>query len=173
MKKILLFLVFGLFFSMNLFAQEDSFRLGAAGSGSYNRQGGFFDYSDPTTINFTVSVWGEVKYPGKYLVPVSTGVQDLLSYAGGPTVNSDLEDLRLYSIDFETNKEKLIKFSINDLLWGKDLQYSERNIPELRANDILLIPRRDRLFFTEWFGIVSQTISLAISLTILILNITD
>ncbi len=171
MQKIILLLIC-LLFTESFLAQDDAFRLGAPGSGLFNRQGGYYDYSDPTTINFTVSVWGEVRFPGKYLVPVSTGVQDLISYAGGPNTNSNLEDLRLYSIDSETKKERLVKFNINDLLWENNLRRSERYLPELSANDILLVPRRDRLFFREWFGITSQVISLGISLAILVLNIT-
>ena len=49
-----------------------------------NSSGALFDYSDPTTVNIKVAVWGFVKYPGRYIIPAYSNVNDLLSYAGGP-----------------------------------------------------------------------------------------
>ncbi len=69
--------------------------LGTQYTGYQQRQSGFFDYSDPEAINMRVSVWGFVRYPGRYLVPIYTTVTDLLSYAGGPRDNSNIDDLRL------------------------------------------------------------------------------
>ena len=37
-----------------------------------NYNTGLYDYSDPSSINIKVSVWGFLKYPGKYIVPQYT-----------------------------------------------------------------------------------------------------
>ena len=44
-------------------------------------------------INIKVSVWGYVARPGKYIVPDYTTVSDLLSFAGGPNQNAEMDDL--------------------------------------------------------------------------------
>ena len=38
-----------------------------------------------------VQIWGQVNKPGLYSVPDDTGIVELLSYAGGPTEDADLE----------------------------------------------------------------------------------
>ncbi len=45
-------------------------------NGWYRRNiyGGYYDYSDPESINIKVSVWGFVKYPGRYVIPEQTTV---------------------------------------------------------------------------------------------------
>ena len=69
--------------SITLFAQDD-LQVGKSIGQFYQNQGAFFDYSDPESVNIKVSVWGFVKYPGKYIIPHYSNAYDLLSYAGGP-----------------------------------------------------------------------------------------
>ena len=94
MKFIRLSFVFLLVYTCSIFAQMGDIKVGSSSLNSRNYNAGFFDYSDPEAINITVSVWGYVRYPGKYLVPNYSSVKDLISYAGGPTEESNLEDLR-------------------------------------------------------------------------------
>ena len=82
--KLSILLVFGLSI-ITLNAQIKDYELGADVLGMrYQPQGGYFNYSDPEAVNVKVAVWGWVRYPGKYTVPVYTTVSDLLSFAGGP-----------------------------------------------------------------------------------------
>lgn len=169
LKSLSVFLLFFLLFISNLTAQDDPYQLGSYSN--IRPQGGFYDYSDPKSVNFTVSVWGYVKFPGRYLVPISTSVVDLLSYAGGPNTDAELEDLRIYRKD-EKNSDKLLKFSYNDLLWEENIEFSKRFVPDLQANDILMVPGTQRYFFRDWLGIFLSFLSAASTLVILILNLT-
>jgi hypothetical protein len=169
MKKIF-FTVILLMMAQSLFSQTDDVRLGAQYTGVYQRQGGLYDYSDPETINMKVSVWGFVKYPGRYLVPIYTTVSDLLSYAGGPTDNSNLEDLRLYRV-MEDSTQHLFTFNFNDLLWADKIEEQNRTIPKLQGSDLLVIPGEPRLYFRDWFRVALSIFSAAISLTLLILRL--
>ena len=76
-----------------LSAQEDI----QIGSQKYSRvtTSGFFDFSDPTGINIKVQIWGYVKYPGFYVIPARSALNDLISLAGGPTQDALLEDVRI------------------------------------------------------------------------------
>lgn len=47
--------------------------------------GSFYDYSGLGGIPMYVNVWGFVRSPGRYKVPSSTTLADLISLAGGPT----------------------------------------------------------------------------------------
>ena len=169
MRKIFFLLIL---FSIPLFlnAQQNDVSLGAQYTGLQQRQGGFFDYSDPEAINMRVSVWGFVRYPGRYLVPIYTTVTDLLSYAGGPRDNSNIDDLRLYRI-MEDSSQHMIKFNFNDLLWADQLDVENRRVPKLQASDLLVVPGAPRLYFTNWFRIGLSIFSALVSLTLLIIRI--
>ena len=151
-------------------AQENDITLGSPAQALQQRQRGFFDYSDPESINMRVSVWGFVRYPGKYLVPIYTSVSDLLSLAGGPRADSDLEDLRLYRV-MEDSSQHMFKFNLNDILWADKLEEQSRRIPKLQGSDLLVVPGAPRLYFRNWFRVGLSIFSAIVSLTLLIIRI--
>jgi SLBB domain len=174
MRKILLLAFITICFSVQNYAQIRDYELGAQTQNSrrMNMYGGFFDYSDPESINIKVSVWGFVKYPGRYIIPDYTSVVDLMSYVGGPTDDSNLEDLRIYRLD-ENKNEQMIPIDFNDLMWESELEDKYKKIPQIKPSDILVVPGEPRLYFRDWFGIGLSVFSALISLTILIITIRD
>ena len=166
--KILPFLLI-IHISMNsVFAQDVT--IGSSGFDNI-RGSGFFDYSDPATLNIKVSVWGYVRYPGRYNIPVYTSVTDLLSYAGGTLEGADLEDIRIYRVR-EDGTEEILKLYYDDLINEDDLQKKNRTIVPLKASDILIIPGGPKYYFRDWLSITLSILSAVTSLTILILNLT-
>ncbi|MBI9073420.1 MAG: SLBB domain-containing protein [Melioribacteraceae bacterium] len=168
-KNIFLFVM--LFVTAMSYAQVRDVDLGAYDTRLRNPQGGMYDYSDPEALNIRVAVWGWVKYPGKYRVPIYTTVYDLLSYAGGPLDDSIIDDMKLFRIDEEGNQE-LIKIQFENLLFQEKLRTSTVEVPKLHASDILVIPGEPKLYFRERLSIWLSILSAAVSLTILYLNIT-
>lgn len=153
-----------------LSAQTGDIKIGADLNQLRNTQGAYYDYSDPEAVNIKVSVWGFVRFPGRYLVPNYINVRDLLSYAGGPTENAHLDDLRVFRI-LPDSTQTMIKFDYNDLLWGENLKSRKVTAPNVMVGDILLVPGEPRLFFRDYFTMTLSVISTLISLTILIINI--
>ena len=172
MKKIFILSFTLLVFSqIASFAQTRDYELGTQWN-PLNRQyyyGGYYDFSDPEAVNISVSVWGFVRYPGRYVVPEYTTVTDLLSFVGGPTDDSNLDELRIYRI--ENGKEEMIPFNYNDLMWGSGLEGKYKKLPKLKASDIMVIPGQPRMYFLDWFSIGLSVFSALISLTILIITI--
>ena len=162
-------LILSFFFSMMVFAQNSDMQVGSNTNQLRQNQGAFYDYSDPTTLNIKVSVWGFVKYPGKYVIPMESNVYDLLSYAGGPSEDAHLDDLRIFKT-FEDSSREMVKFNYDDLLWDENLK-EFKNAPGLDAGDILLVPGSQRLYFKDYLQIGLSVFSALISLSILILNI--
>jgi len=162
-------LILSFFFSMMVFAQNSDMQVGSNTNQLRQNQGAFYDYSDPTTLNIKVSVWGFVKYPGKYVIPMESNVYDLLSYAGGPSEDAHLDDLRIFKT-YEDSSREMVKFNYNDLLWDENLK-EFKNAPGLDAGDILLVPGSQRLYFKDYLQIGLSVFSALISLSILILNI--
>ncbi len=167
LKIKFLFVFFLIMFASSSFAQTNDYELGAAPQSQYRQQGGYFDYSDPRTVNIKVAIWGGVKYPGKYIIPEESSVSDLLSYAGGPVTDAELDELRLYRTTADSTSE-MIKFNLNDLMWEKNLKSNSIKVPKLMAGDIFVVPIYPKYFFREWLGIGLSVFSALISLAILL-----
>jgi len=162
---------FLLFVSTIIQLSAQDIRIGAPTDNRYNPQGGFYDYSDPRYVNIMVNIWGYVRFPGKYYVPENSRVIDLLSYAGGPTPDAFLDDIRLY-ITTEEGKTNFQKFNFDDLMHGKNPDLNIENIPRLKPGDIIMVPGEPKLYVRDYTTIITSLISASVSLIILILNIT-
>ncbi len=169
MKLFLLIFSFLIFLQANQTYSQDEVQIGS-GLGQFRQtQGGFFDYSDPTSVNIKVSVWGFVKFPGRYVIPVYSNVNDLLSLAGGPTEDSYLDKLSILRMAPDSSQQ-LVHVPYEDLLWEEDIK-SLSKAPKIMAGDILVVPGEPRLYFKDYLSIGISIFSILISLSILILNI--
>ena len=173
MNKIILFffILFVILFtcSFTSHAQED-IRIGTTPLDLRRTyQGGLFDYSDPETVNITVQIWGFVKYPGQYIIPGYSSVNNLIALAGGPSDDANLDDLRIFRINKDST-QTMIKFDYDDLLWNDELS-DKIKIPVLLAGDILLVPGEPRFYFKDYFSLITSVIGTLVSITILFVTI--
>ena len=168
MNKIVVVLLLLFTCSFFSFAQED-IQIGKSLK-NFDRYGGArYDYADPDAINIKVLVWGYVQYPGQYIIPSTSSVNDLLSLAGGPSQDADMEDLRLFRINPDSS-QSMIKFDYNDLLWNDELERSV-TIPTLKPGDILLIPGSPRFFFQDYLSLTLAIVSTLSSIAVLLITI--
>lgn len=172
MKKFYLpSLLFVLLFQTQISSQTKDYELGSSQLlNRYTQQSGFFDFSDPESVNIKVSIWGFVRYPGRYTIPVYSSIIDLISYAGGPTDAAHLDDMRIYRVDADS-VQTLIKVDYNDIMYEAKLDKRYKRLAELEAGDILVIPGSPRLYTRDQVTIWVSILSALISLSILILNI--
>lgn len=152
-----------------LHAQNKDIKIGSDLSQFKQVNNAVYDFSEPDKINITVSIWGAVRMPGKYIVPVNTTVIDLVSFAGAPTETANLEDLRVYRT-FEDSTYKIIKFNLKHFLDEKDANKMVLP-PQLQASDIIIFPGEQKLYFRDYLSLTLSIVSTVVSLTILILNI--
>ena len=68
-----------------------------------------------------MQLWGYVKYPGYYIIPSNSNLNDILSFAGGPLEDAMMDDIRIYRKDQKTGESKMTKYNLNDLLWNDSL----------------------------------------------------
>lgn len=158
-----------LFFNSFIFAQ-DKYQIGSELRNLRQTQGGYFDYSDPSGINIKVQLWGYVKYPGYYLVPINSTISELFSYAGGPLVDAKLDDIRI----LKTSEDSTIimnKLDYNDLMWEESLSKSI-NFPKLNAGDIIVVPGAPRYFIRQDISFYLSILTAVISSAALIISIT-
>lgn len=131
-----------------------------------------YDLSDPTGVNVEVSLWGTVRFPGRYRVPVNTTFLDVMSYAGGPLENSNLEDIRiLRESNNQTKSPQVIKLNYNDLLWEDKVRSSSRVNPLLQSGDIILVLETRRYSFRENLSVFLPIVGTIISIITLIVTL--
>ncbi len=166
-KLFILFTVF--LISSSLHSQNENVQIGSPFRDIKNQQTAVYDLSDPNGINIKVSVWGYVKLPGKYIVPANTNLLDILTYAGGPTTDATIEDLRLFRT-LPDSSQQLMTFNYNSLMWEEQFTQNLK-FPNLEPDDLILVTGEPRFFFKDYFSITLSIISTLVSLTILIINI--
>ena len=170
--KTIVFLMFLLIFLSTLSYSQDDIQIGGnPNRDGYSRvNGGVFDYSDPSGVNIKVQLWGYVRYPGYYIVPAGISINELISYAGGPTEDALLEDVRLTKIK-QGSKTVMYKYNYNDLIWKDNLD-TEINFVPIAAGDIIVVPGEPRYFGRENFQFFFSVFSTLATLAILIYSIT-
>ena len=133
----------------------------------YLKGGNIIDISDPKAVNIKVAVWGAVRSPGYYIIPDYTDVKTLISYAGGPSDNAKLQDIRI----FRTGKDStnsIITFNYEDMVWEKELK-TFKAAPLIKANDILVIPTEQRYLFRDYLQYGLNIVSILLSVVSLII----
>jgi polysaccharide biosynthesis/export protein len=153
----------------NLFAQED-IQIGKNLKGNMRENGALYDYSNPDAINIKVMVWGYVQFPGQYIIPASSGVNELLSLAGGPIQDANIDDLKLFRINPDST-QTIVNFNYSDLLKNnRDLSISLK-IPRLHAGDILLVPGSPKWYLKDYLSLVLSIVSTIASIATLLVYI--
>lgn len=170
-KKLFInFLIFFVFLSCVAFSQDKE----KVGSPQFNNQiGGLYNFSDKDKVNIEVSVWGYVKLPGKYIIPEGSTIVDLISFAGGPTNEANLDDIRLFRAKNDTlkiNRDELIKLDFNDLFWEKDIKSGvSRNIV-IKPGDVLVFPGSPKYYFRDNLTLILSITSTMLSIALIIIT---
>lgn len=55
----------------------------------------YYYVSKPGELTMQVNVWGYVRNPGRYEIPTSTDLIQLLSYAGGPIQDAKIDEVKV------------------------------------------------------------------------------
>jgi polysaccharide export outer membrane protein len=103
-------------------------------------------------IEFSVSVWGEVRRPGLYSVPEGTTLLDLISLAGGPTSAAKLNDVSLVrSAGVATGRKSVVEVNLDDFISQGDPQVQTLLIPD----DTVVIKAKRTTSLLKWTSFVS------------------
>lgn len=167
MKKTLLLI----FLLMQIsYSQDDGFRLGKTNQQS---TASVYDISDPEGVNIEVNLWGFVKFPGRYIIPHNSSLVDVLSFSGGPTESSNIEEIRILrpAIDSLNTKNTILKLNYNDLLWGDNIKQSKMNNPILQSGDIIIVMEENRYTLRENLSFILPIVTGILTIATFILTV--
>jgi hypothetical protein len=92
------------------FAQMET-NLGVSKSGASSAA--YYFISKPGEITMSINLWGYVRNPGRYEVPISTDLVQLLSYAGGPLAEADLGSVKISRVVRRDDGIRTVEFIVN------------------------------------------------------------
>jgi hypothetical protein len=133
----------------------------------------FYDLSDPMGVNIEVNLLGFVPHPGRYKIPYNTTILDLLSFSGGPAVDTDLKDIRIVRPGNDSLKTKItvIKLNYDDLLWEDEISQSSIKNPVLKSGDLILVKQEKRYTLRDNLLIVLPIVSTLFSIVTFIITL--
>jgi hypothetical protein len=166
--RVLLFLILFLIGSVVSNAQTQDYQIGV---NPMTRQslGGFYDYSDPTGLNIKVSVWGYVRFPGRYVIPVNSNVRDLLSLAGGTNESALLDEMKIHRV-YDDQRQELLPLDYKGLFEDTKLTRNV-DLSSLRAGDVLIVPGRKMLYWEDYFTIVLSGVGFLVTVATFIITL--
>lgn len=85
-----------------------------------------------------VKIWGEVKNPGIYEVPIGIDLIELISSAGGPTSAAKLSKVKVIRLKENPEENEIILVDVNEFIDTGNYKI----IPEIKANDTIVIPKK-------------------------------
>jgi hypothetical protein len=102
-------------------------------------------------VTIDVNLWGYVGSPGHYTIPGSTPLVELLSYAGGPTSQARLVDIRIVHADTASEK-RVESFNLEAYRDNGDLSQN----PLLVPGDTIIVSGRALDVFFQAIGIITN-----------------
>lgn len=103
-------LIVTLFLSSRASAQLES-GMGASLTGASSAA--YYYISKPGEITMPVNLWGYVKNPGRYEIPISTDLIQLVSYAGGPLADADMGSVKVTRVVRREDAIRKVEYSVN------------------------------------------------------------
>jgi len=163
LKKIGLLLL--MFLTVNLFAQDQvrsSVVQRNKTQGKYTTASRYIFSTTDDALMMTVNVWGEVKKPGIYEVPLGIDLIELLSSAGGPTDASKLSSIKVIRIKADTLRNSdqfepsVFTVDVKAFLEHGDIS----RIPKIQPNDTVVVPVKPTEYVLKSLKWTQQFLSL-------------
>jgi hypothetical protein len=95
----------------------------------------YYYISKSGEITMPLNLWGMVKNPGRYEVPISTDLVQLISFAGGPLGDANLASVKVTRIERRDESFRKVEFTL-------DLRYLDKLDSQaltLRPGDTIFI----------------------------------
>lgn len=119
---------------------------------------GYFVIKDnPGELSMKVNLWGFINAPGRYEIPISTNLIQLITYAGGPKQYAEMDEVKIYRLQDDGSRD-LIEVNIEDPDSTPESQL------RLYDEDTIVIDHSAVVTWKEIFSVIYAPLSLALSM---------
>lgn len=136
---------------------------------------GFVRIAEPGQITDTLSVWGDISAPGRYVVPRGTKVHELISYARGPIASRTAgQNLDWSKVRVQISISRYNQTSGDESVATFIHRYNEPYPAELRdytlrGDDLISVEVLRKPAFVDWLRVFS-TVASATATTIIVID---
>lgn len=147
----------------------------AASSQMFRLSEGFVRIAEPGQITDTLSVWGDISAPGRYVVPRGTKVHELISYARGPIASRTAgQNLDWSKVRIQISVSRYNQFTGTESVQTFTHRYNEPYPAELRdfllrGDDLISVEVLRKPAFVDWLRVFS-TVASATATTIIVVD---
>jgi len=126
----------------------------------------YYFISKPGELTMPVNIWGYVRNPGRYEIPTSTDLVQLISYAGGPIPDADLGEVKITS---QVHSDTSVSY--NEIVVDvDDLKGVKAGELVLHPGDTIYIDRTGWSAFRDALSIATTVATIATAVTVVIIT---
>jgi protein involved in polysaccharide export with SLBB domain len=121
--------------------------------------------AEPGQLADTLNVWGDVNSPGRYLIPKSSTLPELISYSFGPsTIRDGQTNLDWSKVRVEVNISKYNPISNQESITNFEYRFNEP-LPEgmrtfdLENNQVVSLQVKRRPSFVDYVRVIAPVLS--------------
>lgn len=129
--------------------------------GPQTSQASYYYVAKPGELTMQVNLWGDVLKPGRYEVPITTDLIQLISLAGGPTRDANLSEVQISR--FSRSSAGIQKYQAKINL--ADFFKTEEAKLALQAGDAIFIDYETRLNIRDAITIISTAALITIAVS--------
>jgi protein involved in polysaccharide export with SLBB domain len=124
----------------------------------------FFSIAKPGELTMQVNVWGMVNHPGRYEISITTDLLQLISLAGGPAPDADVDEVKITRFLKTESGITRGEYSV-DL---SDLYRVNESSLVLQPGDTITIDRTSWVTIRDIVGIVTSVAVITATVTTVI-----
>jgi hypothetical protein len=121
----------------------------------------FYYVAKPGEMTMQVNIWGDVQKPGRYEVGTTTDLIQLLSFAGGPTRDADLSQVRISR--FVRSSDAVLKQQVKVNL--EDFFKTDESKLPLLPGDAIFVDYSTRLNIRDVFTVLATAAVITTAVT--------
>ena len=129
--------------------------------GPQTSQASYYYIAKPGELTMQVNLWGDVQKPGRYEIPITTDLIQLISLAGGPTREANLSEVQISR--FSRSSAGIQKYQVKVNL--ADFFKTEEAKLALLHGDAIYIDYETRLNIRDAITIISTAALVTIAIS--------
>jgi hypothetical protein len=138
--------------------------------------GAYYNFGSETGLNITVSLWGYVRNPGRYVIPSGSNLIEFLSFGGGPTEGANLSEVKIIRKVVGPDSsftERTYVYNVQQIMERTTADRTTRgSLPPILPGDTVIVEGSPPVQWMNVVSIIAQVIWAVTSIVSVIVTLT-